>query len=444
MKTTRSYLALFPLLLLLLQSGHAQQLEKNIDKSRDNGLKMLRVVKEQIQKNYYDPKFHGVDLNARFTLAAEKIKQATTNGQVLGIIAQVVVDLNDSHTLLIPPLREAVAVYGWQMQMIGDICYMVAVMPGSDAEKKGLKAGDRVISLDGFEPTRDTMWKMKYYYYGLRPKARVQVAFQTTEGETREVEVLTKLVKRKLEVDYGWIVDTDPVSAELGSRKELVPRYEEFGTDLIVWRLASFDIETDEVDKMMKRISGHKSLVLDLRGNPGGRVVTLERFVGYFFDHEVKVGDFKMRKESREIKVKPRKSNVFAGNLTVLVDSQSSSASEIFARIVQLEKRGKVVGDYSSGMVMESLRYQLELETPQTDAPILYGLMITDADIIMTDGKSLECLGVAPDKVIVPTADDIRNHRDPVLAYAASLAGIELDAEKAGKLFTARDPKTKH
>lgn len=416
--------------------------EKNIDRSRNNGLKMLKVVKDQIKKNYYDPKFHGVDLDSRFHRAEEKIKQATTGGQVIGVIAQAVIDLNDSHTRLIPPLREAVAVYGWQMQMIGDSCYIMEVLPGSDAETKGLKAGDRIIALDGVEVTRDSLWKMKYYYYGLRPKSRVQITFQTSEGQTHTVEVLTKLVKRKFEVEYGGIIDSEPISAALGSRKGTLPVVHEFGSDLIVWRLTSFDMATDEVDKMMKRINGHKALVLDLRSNPGGRVDTLNRFVGYFFDHEVKVGDFKQRKESKEIKVTPRKSNRFAGDLIVIVDSQSSSASEIFARLVQLEKRGTVVGDHSAGMVMESLRYEYELESG--DRPVLYGLMITEADIVMTDGKSLEWVGVEPDKVILPTAADIRSARDPVLAYAASRLGVTLDPEKAGSLFAPKDSKDKH
>jgi C-terminal processing protease CtpA/Prc len=126
----------------------------------------------------------------------------------------------------------------------------------------------------------------------------------------------------------------------------------------------------------------------------------------------------------------------------VIVDSQSSSASEIFARLVQLEKRGKEVGDHSAGMVMESLRYKYELESG--DRPVLYGLMITDADIVMTDGKSLAWVGVEPDKMILPTPDDIRSARDPVLAYAASLVGVTLDPEKAGSLFAPKDSKDKH
>jgi len=238
------------------------------------------------------------------------------------------------------------------------------------------------------------------------------------------------------------IIDVDPISPELGAAQARGTLYEDFGSDLIVCRLGSFNIESEAVDKMMKRISGHKSLVFDLRGNPGGRVDTLERFVGYFFDHEVKVGDFKMRKESKEIKVKPRKPNAFSGNLIVLVDSQSSSAAEIFARLVQLEKRGTVVGDHSSGRVMQSRRYDYELEG--SGDPVLYGLMITDADIVMTDGKSLEWVGVAPDKLILPTGDDLINRRDPALAYAVTLAGVKLEPEKAGRLFATKDSKAKH
>src|SRR5258708_4255657 len=256
MRVSRRSLALVTLVMICAPISTPQQAtEKNIGRSRDNGLKMLKVVKDQIKKNYYDPKFHGVDLDARFDIAEEKIKQATTGGQVIGVIAQAVLDLNDSHTMLIPPLREAVAVYGWRMRMIGDLCYITAVMLGSDAETKGLKAGDRVIALDGNEVTRDTMWKMQYYYYGLRPKARVQMVVQTPAGQTREIEVLTKLVKPPFEVDSAWTIDTDPVSPELGSGRGRGSLYEEFGTDLILYRLPSFDMDSDEGDKMMKRIS---------------------------------------------------------------------------------------------------------------------------------------------------------------------------------------------
>ena len=48
---------------------------------------MLKNVKEAIKKNYYDPNFHGVKLDETFKAADDQINQATSNGQVFGIIA---------------------------------------------------------------------------------------------------------------------------------------------------------------------------------------------------------------------------------------------------------------------------------------------------------------------------------------------------------------------
>ena len=53
----------------------------------------------------------------------------------------------------------------------------------------------------------------------------------------------------------------------------------------------------------------------------------------------------------------------------------------------------------------------------------------------MTDGKTLEHLGVTPDEVKLPTAADLAAKRDPVLAYAISLLGGNVSSEKAGALF---------
>lgn len=78
------------------------------------------------------------------------------------------------------------------------------------------------------------------------------------------------------------------------------------------------------------------------------------------------------------------------------------------------------------------------------DGPILYGLLITDADLITADGKGLEGRGVEPDELLLPTVEDIIARRDPVMARAAALADVQLTAEKASDLFTPRNKKGSH
>ena len=97
-----------------------------------------------------------------------------------------------------------------------------------------------------------------------------------------------------------------------------------------------------------------------------------------------------------------------------------------------MEKRGVVIGDVSAGVVMLARFYDHQLGV---DTVVPYGVNITEADVIMTDGKSLEHVGVVPDEIRLPTATDIAAQRDPVLAYAASLLGVQITPEKAWSLF---------
>jgi C-terminal processing protease CtpA/Prc len=208
-------------------------------------------------------------------------------------------------------------------------------------------------------------------------------------------------------------------------------RYVEMG-DVMAWKMPEFDLDDAGVDRMFGIARKHKTLIIDLRSDPGGYTNTLERMVGSLFDHDVKISDRKGRKELKPQLAKTRGGSVFSGKLIVLVDSGSASAAELFARVIQLEHRGTVLGDRSSGSVMEALHYSC---SQGADTKFFYGFSVTDADLIMADGNSLEHTGVVPDEVILPTGQDLSAGRDPVLAHAAELAGLHLEPAEAGKMF---------
>jgi C-terminal processing protease CtpA/Prc len=401
---------------------------------RDTGVLMLKTIKDDIRKHYYDPTFRGIDLDARFKTAEERIKQANSNGEIFGIIAKVLLDFNDSHTLFLPPSRAARIEYGWRMQMVGDKCYITAVKPQSDAEAKGLNVGDFVQSLDGITPTRENLWVFYYLYNALNPRPVVKITVQSpAERQPRQLELMAKIETRKKITDLSDTIDLNVWLREGEDRGRLrAHRFHHVGDELVIWKMPQFDLSKDEVDDRVNKIKKHKALILDLRGNRGGAEETMLALVGNLIDHDVKVADIKRRKEIKSLVAKSRGDGAFKGQLLVLVDSESASASEVLARVVQLEKRGAVLGDRTSGKVMRSRAYthQMGLVTA-----FFYGVNVTDGDVIMSDGNSLERVGVTPDKMLVPSATEIASQQDPVLSQAALLAGVKLDSDKAGKLF---------
>jgi len=406
---------------------------------RDRGRQMLDVIKQDIKANYYDPAFHGIDLDTHFKTADAKIKEATSLGQMFGIIAQALIEFNDSHLYFVPPGRATRYDYGWRMTMIGDKCFVTAVKPGSDAAAKGLEPGDEIYSIDGFGPTRENHWKMIYSYYVLRPKPGVRLVVIKPNGAEKQLDVMTKMTEGKRVVNLSGddggmdIAAFEREEEDAESSRRGGSRLVEVGDDLLIWKLDVFEFSESEVDGVFARARKHKALVIDLRGNGGGLESTMLRMLGNVFDHDVKLGDIKRRKEKKPLIAKTRGAeNVFKGQLVLLVDSQSGSASELFSRVIQLEKRGVIVGDTSAGAVMRARLYDHQ---SGIDTVAFYGASITDADVVMTDGSSLEHVGVRPDQLKLPTGADLAAGRDPVLAFAASLVDVKLDPEKAGALF---------
>jgi C-terminal processing protease CtpA/Prc len=70
-----------------------------------------------------------------------------------------------------------------------------------------------------------------------------------------------------------------------------------------------------------------------------------------------------------------------------------------------------------------------------TDVVIFYAASITVSDIVMSDGKSLENVGVKPDETLLPKPEELAASKDPVMSQAMAAVDIELDPEDAAKLF---------
>src|SRR6185436_3517339 len=146
-------------------------------------------------------------------------------------------------------------------------------------------------------------------------------------------------------------VDFEDVFREISALEQAVKqRTEVVGTNTMGWKMPIFG-DPGPVEDVIRKARKYPALVADLRGNSGGALVTLNAMVSWFFDREIVVATEKSRARESTVQVKPKK-EPFTGRLIVLVDSETASAAEMFARIVQLEKRGVVLGDRTAGAVM--------------------------------------------------------------------------------------------
>ena len=390
---------------------------------------MLNAIKNELKSNYYDPTFHGMDLNARFKSAEEKIDKATSTGQAFGIIAQAVLELNDSHTKFYPPSLAAKFEYGWRMQMIGDKCFVIAVKPNSDADKKGLKPGDEILAVEGFRPNRKELWKINYYYNQVSPRSGLNLVVRSPDAvEPRTLNLAAKVIPLKAVLNLEDLIRDYELNGGRGSKHGFV----KVGT-AIIWKMPNFVLDPADIDKIMtERVAQASNLILDLRGNGGGYVIALERLAGYFVDADTKIADLKGRKEMKPQLAKTRGDKVRRGRLVVLIDSNSGSAAEIFARFIQLQERGVIIGDQSAGAVMQSRGVSMSLGA---ESIVPYGMNLTNADVFMSDGKSLEHIGVTPQLLVLVSGADLAAQRDPVLAAALTSLGQNVTPEQAGKYF---------
>ncbi len=154
---------------------------------------------------------------------------------------------------------------------------------------------------------------------------------------------------------------------------------------------------SDEMDKALWSLqrSGMKSLVIDLRGNPGGLLTTAIALSNKFVPSGTIVSTRGRNPEDNSTE-KATATQTWKVPLVVLVDGNSASASEIFAAAIQENGRGVIVGRKSYGK-----------GTVQTHFPLKSvpgNLKLTTAKFYSPKGRQMAGAGVTPDVKVAATS----------------------------------------
>ncbi len=171
--------------------------------------------------------------------------------------------------------------------------------------------------------------------------------------------------------------------------------------------------------RALERFRNSPGIVIDLRRNGGGDLSVLLPIAGYFFDKKTLFAKDSTRSGKpltqfaglfrlpMELYVGKSGDQIYAGPVAILVDARSASSSEVFAAGMQDTLRARIVGSPTCGCV-------LGIAKPRE---MKGGGVLEMSEVLWFSpkGRKLEGTGVVPDDAVVPTVDDLRQKRDPVV-----------------------------
>jgi carboxyl-terminal processing protease len=275
---------------------------------------------------------------------------------------------------------------------------IVEVYDDTPAQQAGLQAGDVLVRIDDQAVAGMALDEMTGLVRGPAGSS-VRIVVQRGDDPTerpftvQRAEIHLQFVKDKLvEDDIGYVM--------------LRGFPEPSVVDSIEQDVAQFESE------------GVHGLVLDLRGNSGGRIDVGTRLLSHFLPNGTAVYQ-EVDRGGQNSSHATHGAGQYDLPLVVLVDGGTASMGEIFASAVQEHGAATILGTNTAGSVAAAQVYAL---------PDGSGLQITVFDILSSEGKPLNKVGVAPDEVVQSDPDGASSGSDPVVARAVEILHDQIAA----------------
>jgi carboxyl-terminal processing protease len=376
-------------------------------------LKTLDEVWKDVNENFFDPKFNGVDWKAKRGEYKNQIKQAQSVEEASVVINQMLSELNTSHTRfyskLEPAYYQLLGIFnrgsfskeikknfpdgkieytgiGIFTQDINGKTFITAILDGSPAAKAGLKVGDEVLTVDGkpYQPIQSFVDKADQ---------EVKISIQRIP-DSKSFEELT-LVPKKLNANTLFL-EAMRESVKIIERDRKKIGY------VHIWSYAGDQYQQLLVEEIAKgNLKDADALIWDLRDGWGGAD---PNYLNIFTDKVPILTQIPRNGIKSNLDFQWRKPVV------MLVNKGSRSGKEILAYGFKKYGIGKVVGTKTAGAVVGGSPFLLE------DGNLLY-LAVVD---VLVDGERLEGKGVIPD-IEVPSPLEYAQGKDPQLEKAVEV-----------------------
>jgi carboxyl-terminal processing protease len=228
---------------------------------------------------------------------------------------------------------------GVRYQMLKDTFIVVATIPGGPSEKLGIKAGDKIIKVDGVNVAGVGM-----------SSSDVREKLMGELGTRVKVEINRKNASKN--IDFVITRDNIPIFSVDASYM--------INSEIGYIKLNSFSRTTsEEVQKALKELKaqGMKHLIFDLQDNGGGLLDASQRIADEFLTDGKLIVYSEGRAQPRKDLNSYKKGLWEKGSLIILTDEYTASASEILSGAVQDWDRGLIVGrrTYGKGLVQRPI-----------------------------------------------------------------------------------------